>query len=307
MQNRRDFIKQISMATGGLTLASMLPSFGASLFDSSQKDFKISLAQWSLHKAFFSKKEDPLNFPVLAKKQYGIEAVEYVNQFFSDKAKDMDWLKQLKLRCNDNGVKSVIIMIDNEGHLAEKEEAARHKAVEDHYKWVEAAKFLGCHGIRVNLHGNLKDTEQQWLNASVDGLGRLAEFASKMDMNVIVENHGGHSCKGNLLADVMKQVNNPRCGILPDFGNFCIRREKGDMWESPCVEEYDKYKGVAEMLPYAKGISAKSFDFAPNGDEIKTDFYKMFKMVKESQYRGYVGIEYEGNGLSEEDGIRATK
>jgi sugar phosphate isomerase/epimerase len=306
MQNRRNFIKQICLATGGLTLVSSLPSW-ASFLPAPANGFKISLAQWSLHKAYFSRRLDPLNFPVLAKKEFGIEAVEYVNQFFPDKAKDMDWLRQLKLRCNDNAVKSVIIMIDNEGHLAGKEAGLRLKAVENHYKWLEAAKFLGCPGIRVNLHGDLKDSEDQWVKASVDGLGRLTEFAAKMDMNVIVENHGGHSCKGKLLAEVMQQVNSPHCGILPDFGNFCIKREKGDMWESPCIEEYDKYLGVQEMLPYAKGISAKSFDFDTLGNELKTDFYRMFKMIKESSYRGYVGIEYEGTKLSEEDGIRATK
>ncbi len=307
MNNRRKFIRQICLATGGLTLAGALPSFAFLAEAEAKFDFKISLSQWSLHKAFFSKKFDPLDFPVIAIGKYQIEAVEYVNQFFKDKAEDTNWLKQLKQRCEDNGVKSVLIMIDGEGPLADKDATVRKKAVESHYKWVDAAKFLGCHSIRVNLHGDLTDSEEVWQQASIDGLGKLVEYAAKADMNVIVENHGGHSCKGKLLMNIMKQINNKHCGTLPDFGNFCIRREKGDLWESPCVEWYDRYVGVEEMLPFAKGVSAKSYDFDAEGNETSTDFLKMLKLVKKSAYRGYIAAEYEGNRLSEDEGIRATK
>jgi sugar phosphate isomerase/epimerase len=305
INDRRDFLKKISLAAGGLTLMTALPSY---LFVEEEKekfDFKISLAQWSLHKALFSKKLSALDFPVTAKKDFGAEGVEYVNQFFKDKAKDMEFLKALKQRADDNGIKNILIMIDGEGSLADKNQATRIKAVENHYKWIEAAKFLGCHSIRVNLHG--EGTENEWKSASIDGLGRLTEFGSKNKINVIVENHGSYSSNGKLLTDVIRQVNNKRCGTLPDFGNFCIRREKGDMWESPCVEFYDKYKGVEEMLPYAKGVSAKSLDFDADGNETTIDFRKMLKLVKDSGYNGYIGIEYEGERMSEEEGIRATK
>lgn len=307
MNNRRDFIKQVSLIAGGLSIASSLPAFALEAFKEGSFDFKISLAQWSLHRAFFDKVYDPLNFPVIAKKQYDISAVEYVNTFFKDKAENMVWLKQLKERCADNDVRSVLIMIDGEGPLAEKDKAIRNKAVENHYKWVGAAKFLGCHSIRVNLHGTLTDSEGDWQKAAVDGLGKLTEYAAKEDINVIVENHGGHSSQANLLATVIKEIGNKHCGTLPDFGNFCIRREKGDMWDSPCIEWYDRYKGVEEMLPFAKGVSAKSYDFDKDGNELKTDFKKMMQIVKNSGYRGYVGVEYEGTRLSEDEGIRATK
>ena len=114
--------------------------------------FKISLAEWSLHKTIFGKKLDNLDFAKTAKEEFGIDAVEYVNQFFKDKAKDEAYLTDLKKRAADHGVKSLLIMIDGEGALGDKDEAKRTKAVENHYKWVEAAKFLGCHSIRVNAH-----------------------------------------------------------------------------------------------------------------------------------------------------------
>jgi sugar phosphate isomerase/epimerase len=303
--DRRDFIRKISLAAGGLGLMTALPSYLFAEEEKKKFDFKISLAQWSLHKALFSKKLSALDFPVTAAKDFGAEGVEYVNQFFADKAKDMEFLKALKQRADDNGIKNILIMIDGEGSLADKDQAIRNKAVENHYKWIEAAAFLGCHSIRVNLHG--EGTESEWKSNAVAGLGKLTEFGAKNKINVIVENHGSYSSNGKLLMEVIRQINNKRCGTLPDFGNFCIRREKNDMWESPCVEFYDKYKGVEEMLPYAKGVSAKSFDFDADGNETTIDFRKMLSLVKSAGYNGYIGIEYEGSRLSEEEGIRATK
>ena len=301
-KDRRTFIKEASIVAGGLTLLSSIPS---ALFAVGKFDFKISLAQWSLHKAMFSGKLTTLDFASIAQKEFGLDAVEYVNQFFADKAKDQEYLKNLKQRAEDNGVKSLLIMIDNEGSLSSAVASERKTAVENHYKWVEAAKFLGCHSIRVNLHG--AGSDEEWKSASIDGLGKLAEYGANHKMNVIVENHGQHSSNGGLLAEVIKQINNPFCGTLPDFGNFCMKREKGDLWESPCVEWYDRYKGVKEMLPYAKGVSAKAFNFDSKGNEQDIDFKKMLELVKASGYKGYIGIEYEGEKLDEYAGIRATK
>jgi sugar phosphate isomerase/epimerase len=251
--------------------------------------FKISLAEWSLNKMLFGKKLDNLDFPATTKKEFGIEAVEYVNQFFMDKARDEKYLTELKQRCDDNGVKSVLIMCDGEGHLGDPDDKKRTQAVENHYKWVEAAKFLGCHSIRVNAHAEGTFEEQQKLAA--DGLRRLSEFAAKHGLNVIVENHGGNSSNGKWLAGVMKMVGLKNCGTLPDFGNF------GD---------YDRYQGVEELMPFAKGVSAKSHSFDDKGNETKTDYLKMMKIVLAANYHGYVGIEFEGGG-DEFAGIRATK
>lgn len=267
--------------------------------------FDISLAQWSLHRSLFEGKIDHLEFPKVAKKEFGITAVEYVNQFFSDKAKDKSYLDEMNSRCSDLGVDQVLIMVDGEGDLAVTDQKSRIKAVENHYKWVEAAEYLGCHAIRVNTFGDGTAKEQK--KAAVDSLGRLAEFAQDYNINVIVENHGGYSSNGQWLADVMRQVGMENCGTLPDFGNFCIRRKEGDRWQSSCVEEYNRYKGVKEMMPFAKGVSAKSYAFNDKGEETTIDYGKMLRIIHDAGYRGYIGIEYEGDKLSEYEGIKATK
>lgn len=272
--------------------------------------FKISLAEWSFNKDLFSGKLDNLDFPAKAKNGFGIEAVEYVNQFFKDKAGDKAYLAELKERADDLGVVNLRIMIDGEGFLGDTDEAARLKAVESHYKWVEAAKALGCTDIRVNAYG--EGTAEEVAAAAVDGLGRLTGFAQDFDISVIVENHGSYSSNGEWLAGVMKQVNNPNCGTLPDFGNFCIKREpvKGDTPEdylaAKCLEEYDRYKGVAEMMPFARGVSAKSHDFDEQGNETHTDYTRMMKIVKDAGFTGYVGIEYEGLKTPPDEGVRKT-
>ncbi|RMF24150.1 MAG: sugar phosphate isomerase/epimerase [Bacteroidetes bacterium] len=267
--------------------------------------FKISLAQWSLHKTLFAGELDNLDFAATAR-GYGLDAVEYVNQFFKDKAQDRAYLGEMKKRADDNGVRSLLIMVDGEGGLAELDENVLQQSVDNHKKWVEAAQFLGCHSIRVNAFSSSDDMEAAKA-AAVEGLGRLATFAKDFGINVIVENHGGFSSNGQWLASVMQQVNMPNCGTLPDFGNFCIKRDSGRPWGGNCIEEYDRYKGVEELMPWAKGVSAKSHDFDENGNEIHTDYMRMLKIVKDAGYRGYIGIEYEGQELSEDEGIKATK
>lgn len=272
--------------------------------------FSISLAQWSLHKMLGIRNDNPemdnLDFAAKARNEFGIGAVEYVNQFFKDKAEDMDYLKQMNQRAADHEVKQLLIMVDGEGGLAEIDDKTRMKAVENHYKWVNAAKFLGCHSIRVNAFSESKD-EAEAAKAAIDGLGKLAEYAKPQGINIIVENHGGFSSNGAWLTGVMDQINMDNCGTLPDFGNFCIRREGGKPWGGECIEEYDRYKGVTELMKHAKAVSAKTHDFSASGDETNTDYMKMMKIVKDAGYTGYVGIEYEGSGMSEVEGIKATK
>jgi len=284
--DRRDFLR----TSAGISLAATLPLRAD---DKAGKPlFLISLAQWSLHRAFFGKKLDPLDFPVLAKRDYGIDAVEYVNQFYMGKVKDKEYIAQLKKRAEDNGVKSVLIMCDNEGALGDPDEKKRQQAVENHYKWVELAKYLGCHSIRVNAYS--KGSPEEQMDRVADGLRKLTEFGAMHEINVIVENHGGLSSNGEWLTGVMRKVNHPRCGTLPDFGNF---------------GKFDRYKGVELMMPYAKGVSAKSHDFDDQGNETHTDYRRMMKIVLDAGYHGRVGIEYEGDvrKLSEPEGIRATK
>jgi sugar phosphate isomerase/epimerase len=296
--------RQVLKAAAGLAVGAAVPSSIAwHLLAAEEKTlFKISLAQWSLNRALFGKKLDNLDFSRVAKSEFGIDAVEYVNRFFMDKAKDESYLADLNKRAADHGVTNVLIMCDDEGDLGNSDANARTKAVENHYKWVDAAKYLGCHSIRVNARSNPRLSFDEQMKLAADGLRRLTEYASKQEINVIVENHGGLSSHGAWLAGVMKQVNLPRCGTLPDFGNFHISR--GGKGESP--QEYDKYKGVAELMPFAKGVSAKSYDFDDKGNETTIDFRRMMKIVLDAGYHGYVGIEYEGR-KPEPDGIIATK
>lgn len=293
--NRRAFLKQSAQLSAGLGAVCLIGEQDLAAQTTKKPLFQISLAEWSLHRTIFSKQLNHLDFAKVAQEQYGIAAVEYVNQFFKDKAKDQKYLTEMKNRARDLNVKSLLIMIDGEGALGDPDEAQRKQAVENHYKWVEAAKFLGCHSIRVNAASSGSYDEQS--NLAADGLRRLTEFGAAHELNVIVENHGKLSSNGAWLAAVIKKVNHPRCGTLPDFGNFNL----GD------GKEYDRYQGVTELMPFAKGVSAKTHDFDDKGNETKTDYKRMMKIVLGAGYRGYVGVEYEGDRLSEPEGIRATK
>ena len=256
--------------------------------------FRISLAQWSLHKTLQSGALHSLDFPGEARR-LGFRGVEYVNQFFMHQAKDFGYLGALRRRCEDAGVESILIMCDGEGFLGAPEDVARTKAIDNHRKWIDAAAFLGCHAIRVNARSSGPKEEQQHLAA--DGLRRLSAIGAEQGISVIVENHGGWSSDGAWLAAVMQEVDHPGCGTLPDFGNFQI---EDDHW-------YDRYQGVAEMMPYAKAVSAKSHDFQDDGQETHTDYRRMLQIVLAADYRGWIGVEYEGASLSEEQGILATR
>jgi sugar phosphate isomerase/epimerase len=251
--------------------------------------YKISLVEWSLNRSIRKGLMTNMDFPRITKETYGLDAVEYVSTFFRDKAEDTQYLTQLKNECDKYGVKSLLIMVDGEGNLADTSMAARTKAIENHYKWVKAAKFLGCHSIRVNAAG--RGTMGQMQAAAIDGLSRLSAYAADHGINVIVENHGGNSSYGKWLAEIMQAVNKPNCGTLPDLGNFY---------------EYDKYQGVKDLMPFAKGVSGKTHDFDENGNETQIDYVRMMKIVADSGYKGYIDVEYEGNKLSEDEGIKAT-
>ncbi len=286
-------LKCAAAAAAGLTLP-QLRTF-AMLRDDRTPLFRISLAQWSLHRTLYAGKLDNLDFAQTASDTFGISAIEYVNQFFKDKAEDKTYIAEMNKRARGAGVKSLLIMVDGEGRLGDPDDAKRTEAVENHYKWVEAAKTLGCHSIRVNA-GSAGTYDEQ-LALAADGLSRLTEFGAERNMNVIVENHGGLSSNGAWLAAVIKKVDHPRCGTLPDFGNFHLGDGK---W-------YDRYEGVKEMMPFAKAVSAKSHDFDEEGNETRTDYMRMMRIVFDAGYRGYVGIEYEGGDLPEATGIRMTK
>ncbi len=301
--DRRYFLSAASLATSALALGHVAQGQDKK----NEQAFDISIAQWSLNRQFFAflgkkrgevdRKLDPQNFAIIAKEEFGIGGVEYVNQFYVDAVKQPGYLTDLKKKAADAGVTNVLIMCDGEGSLGDPDFKKRLTAVRNHIKWLEWAAELGCHSIRVNAAS--KGTYDEQLELAADGLRRLCELGDTYGLNTIVENHGGFSSHGRWLHTVMKMVDHPRCGTLPDFGNFFIERG-----ESPV--EYNRYLGTSELMPFAKGVSAKSYAFDDEGNETSTDFMRMMKIVLDSGFKGWVGVEYEGPTDSFE-GIKLTK
>lgn len=284
------------LVTGSCLLAGLLPlprpARGQAV---AEPPFRISLAEWSLHRTIFDGDLDHLDFARCARERFGIEAVEYVTQCFPDKADDYTYLREMKRRADDAGVRSLLIMVDKEGKLGSRSKRGRRRAVDRHRRWLAAARFLGCHAIRVNAESSGSFEDQ--LGRAAEGLRQLSEIADDFDLDVLVENHGGLSSNGIWLSRLIRRVRHPRCGTLPDFGNFRL----------PDGNWYDRYQGVRQLMPYARAVSAKSHDFDEQGNETGTDYRRMIGIVVSSGYRGYVGIEYEGRRLSEVEGTHRTK
>lgn len=269
--------------------------------------FELSLAQWSMHKMINNDGVDPYTFAEKAK-GWGFTGLEYVSQLYNPELSDANYseaamaafVAKSNAEAKKHGMKNVLIMIDGQGNLAASDDAERNETVEKHKRWVDAAAGMGCHAIRVNLNGSMEPEE--WKKNSVDGLTKLGTYAKTKNINVLVENHGGLSSNGAMHAEVMEMTNMDNVGSLPDFGNFCIERTKDG-----CANEYDKYKGVEELMPHALAVSAKSNNFDAEGNDTGIDYVKMLHLVKNANYTGYIGVEYEGNVLSEPDGIIATR
>ncbi len=269
--------------------------------------FKLSLAQWSLHRTFNDDNVDPFKFAKIAK-DMGFEGLEYVNHIYDKQIEDLGFdavIDSLKTLSEKHDMENVLIMVDGEGDLASPNIDERNQAVENHKKWIDAAQKLGCHSIRVNTFGT--NDPKEWLPAVVDGLKKLSTYAATKNINVLCENHGWLSSDAPLLIEAIDKVNMDNCGTLPDFGNWCVKRKDGEQW-GECIEEYpDKYQGIELLLTEAIAVSAKSYDFDKNGNETTLDFPRIIKLVKESGYTGYVGVEYEGDRLPEKEGVLATK
>jgi L-ribulose-5-phosphate 3-epimerase len=273
---RRQFLSRAGVASAALCLGSA--SMAA---DKKRLRFKISLAQWTINRELKSGKIDNLDFAKVAS-DHGIYALEYVNQFFMDKANDEAYLAEMKKRAADLDVKSLIIMCDREGNIGDPDTEKRQKTVDNHRKWIDAAKFLGCHSIRVNAAS--KGTWDEQVKLAADGLATLTEFGAKHQINVIVENHGGLSSNADWLAEVIQLVDHPRCGTLPDFGNFRIKDG----------ESYDSYRGIKKLMPWAKGVSVKDSVWDDKGNQAPLDFVRMLKIVLDAGFDGYCGIEFGG-------------
>jgi len=319
--SRRTFIKTSSMGLAAVGTACLLPSVLKARATGKALPFKLALSQFSLASQFWTKKLDPLDFPQKTVSSFGISGLDYCSMFFADKAKNDAFLAELKKRALDNGCYNLRIMVDGEGVLGDLKKEVRTNAVENHYKWIDAAASLGCPMIRVNVEG--EGDPKEVAKAAMESLNALIDYGRKASIDVIVENHIGISCNGDWLAGLMKEMNNPHCGTLADFGNFCINRTKpptNDLagWmQTKCLEEYDRYKGIKELIPYAKGVHAKTHLFDANGNDIETDFGKMFKIISDAGYKGWISVEYEGGllkmygkdskYLDDDAGVLATK
>jgi sugar phosphate isomerase/epimerase len=294
---RRDFNHILGLGTLGLAFSN--PQITRK---------KISLAQWSLHRAIkINQTLSPFDFSLKAR-EMGFDAVEYVSSLYWNELKTKPIkkvTKKLLSNSKDHGIKNLLIMVDGEGDLASNNKNKRQKSVDNHKKWIEMGYNLGCHSIRVNLNGVTR--KNKWIEYSSESLTQLCLISKKDKINIIVENHGGLSSNASYLAKVMKNVNLDNCGTLPDFGNFCIKKIDPENYFSQCINEYDKYQGMTELMPYAKAVSAKSYDFDSNGEESTIDFKRIIDITKEFNYDGYYGIEYEGLNLDENQGIIKTK
>tara|TARA_B100000963_G_scaffold312184_1_gene289484 strand:- start:79 stop:1056 length:978 start_codon:yes stop_codon:yes gene_type:complete len=312
---RREFIeKKFKFGLGFTLLGIPTTSYGSgSDIENTNLFFKLSLAQWSLNGSISSGKFNPYNFAKKAK-ELGFTGLEYVNGLYSDIINSRDkyqairrFIKKSNDEAERHNIENLLIMIDGEGDLATSNARKRKIAIENHKKWIDAASQMGCHSVRVNLYG--VEQKMKWMEYSSNSLSRLSEYSKDFNINVIVENHGSLSSNAELLMQVINNVNLKNCGTLPDFGNFCIKRVEGDLYESDCVKEYDRYKGIKEMMPKAFAVSAKSNLFNKNGEEVNIDYLRMLRIVKDSGYSGYIGVEYEGHdpSVSEVNGILATK
>ena len=278
--SRRRFLETSTLAAA----AAGSMGLGGCAFDEKRKDeplFKISLAQWTINPELKSGKVDNLDFAKVAS-DHGIFGIEYVNQFFMDKALNAKYIAQMKLRAADLGVKSLIIMCDREGNIGDPDAKKRAQTVENHRKWITAAKVLGCHSIRVNAGSS--GTYEEQVKLAADGLSKLTAIGAELEINVIVENHGGLSSNGDWLAEVIKEVDHERCGTLPDFGNFRIKDG----------ESYDSYLGIEKLMPWAKGVSVKDIVWDDNMKQSPLDYERMLKIVLDAGFNGYCGIEHGG-------------
>ena len=300
MSTRRKFLTTGAL---GLAAAALAGRTASAAHHKSKGDghddtwFDISLAQWSNNKAYWSGKKDKMRFAEITKREFGINAVEYVNQFYMDGFSPAV-TAELKRVSDGEGVRNVLIMCDKCGNLGDSNAKKQTKSVEDHIPWLEAAQTLGCHAIRVNAYSDGKESYGTQLDRTADGLRRLCEIGDKYGQHVIVEPHGGLSSNGAWLVALMDLVGHPRGGTLPDFANYGSKREG---WK------YDYYLGTAQSMPYAKGVSAKAFHFDADGEEDTMDFRRLMQIVKDHGFTGTVGIEYEGKKIDEDTGIKLTR
>ncbi len=263
--------------------------------------FKISLAGWSLHRTIGTGegKVPMLDMPKMAAEEFGIGAIELVSGMLPETS--AAYFAELDKNAAAHNVEILLIMIDGQGAIGARSDRARETAVERHSEWIDYAAGLGCHCVRMNWGGATPRvmTDEEELNAfierSVPGFHALCDHAGEKGLSVTIENHGGPSSFPEPMQKLMAAVDRENFGTLPDFGNF-----------PPAV---DKYNAIDQLMPYAKAVSAKCYDFdETTGLETEIDFPRMMEIVcGKHGYDGWVGIEYEGRRMGEIEGIKAAK
>lgn len=252
--------------------------------------FAVSLSQRSLRGEFAASRLDPLDFPKVAR-SLGIAAVEYEGQFYRKKVANRKYLAELSRRAAGEGVTSVLLLVDEDGALGSREEKARRRVVDRHEKWLEAAALLGCKAVRVVARTEgTEDDAVAWLS---DGLRRLCVLAQPLGIDVLVENQDGFSANGSWLVELLNAVSHPRCGSRASFGSATLGNER--------------LRQLRELMPSARSVCAKSYDFDDRGEELSINYAQMLKIVMDAGYRGHVAIEYEGTRLSEQAGLARAK
>jgi L-ribulose-5-phosphate 3-epimerase len=268
---RRDFL------TRSAALVSAL-----SLFENSRRGWvfagmdtaseRISLAQWALNQEIRAGELTNLDFPRIAREEFGIGAIEFVNTLFA--VPTYGYLRKLKQNAVDHGVKMLVMMVDDEGDPVAPSRKERDQFVINHRKWVDIAQFLGCHSVRTNCIGRSTSSKSEALKWAAESYTRLLEYALSAKVSVVIENHGGLSDDPDWMVDLIKEVGNPHFGSYIDW-----------RWRDPAV--WDNYAYTKKLLPYAKGISYKK---QPTVEHLG----KLVQLSRDSGYQGYYGIEEKG-------------
>ena len=279
---RRDFV---SISASGLALGA-LPAGLFARWD--QRDFKVSLNEGSLHRHLNNKKYDHLDLAGIARQEFGIEAIEYVSSYFSGQLANEKYIKQMNRRAAAEGVRQILIVVDDAGRLADADAAKRAAAIKKHLPWIDLAKTLGCHSVCVRIEGDGAAKEQ--IERGGDSLAQLADYAKTRRIHVLVCCCGGKGWQSGDLLDLIKGTESRNVGLYPSFGG---------------PDANDAYGELARLMPFAKGVRATSREFDEKGNETSMDFHRMIKIVLDAGYRGYISIHYQGN--DEMNGIRATK
>jgi len=284
-QTRRSFLRHAALGGAAVT-------FTPSLFAIARDDpnrFQVGIQEYTFHR-WIGRKLDHLDYPALCKEKLGITHIEYWNRPFGGKHTDKKYVGELVKRTTGEGMKNVLILVDAKNQLDDANKDQRDKAVDEHKGWIDCAAQLGCDAVRVNCRSG-GNPEANLKNAG-DGVGRLCDYAKDTKVKVVIEPHGGHSQNPDWLLKAMKALDRTNAGILPDFNNF---------------GRYDRYDAVTKTLPFAPAVCAKALKFDDKGNETRTDYFRMLKIVYDSDFSGVITIEFEGGGIDPIEGSLMTK